>query len=69
MSLIPQWFLFQRTNRVFQQLAIQFIPDGGDVATLLCSQNIARSPDFQVPHGDAKSRSQLTVLFNRPQSP
>ena len=38
-----------------EQLGVQVEPDGGDVATLLGAEQIARAANLQIAHGDAKT--------------
>ena len=68
MPVLAQRLAFRGPNGVFQQLTIEFVPDHCDVSRLLGPQDISRPPNFQIPHGDLKSRPQFTELFNRFQS-
>src|SRR5205823_494083 len=59
------FFAFERTDALLEELAIKIETDGGDVAALLCTQEIARAPNFQVAHGDFKTAAEARVLFDR----
>src|SRR5882762_2324187 len=50
--------------RLLEQLAIQIETDRHDVAALSCAQHAARSANLQVAHGDSKTCTERTVLFD-----
>ena len=52
-------------DRIFQELAIQLIADGGNVAALLRAQDVAGPADFQVAHGNLEAGPQLGEFLNR----
>ena len=47
-----------------QQLRVEVVADSMDVAALLSAQDVARTPDLQVSHGDAEPRAQLRGCKN-----
>src|SRR5690606_21998483 len=47
---------------LLQELAVQLEPDRGNVTVLLRPQQVARSPDLQVPEGDLEARPELGEL-------
>jgi len=49
---------------IIQHLAVQLIPHGGDMPTLFGAEYVARPANFQVPHGDTKTRSQIGILLD-----
>ena len=54
---------------VFQQLAVQLVADGGDVAALLRAEDVAGPADFQVAQGDLEAGAQLGELLDRLEPP
>ena len=56
---------FQRADALLEQLAVEFKPDGGDVAALLRAEQIARAANFQIAHRDFESAAERGVLLHR----
>ena len=49
----------QLAHCCIEQLAIEFIADGSDVATLLCTEEISCPAYFQIAHRDAEPCAEL----------
>src|SRR4051812_15864547 len=52
-------------DRFFKKPAIKIKTDGGNKSVLLLAQQVAGAAQLQVFKGDLKTRSEITVLFNR----
>ena len=55
---------FQTGDALFEQLTVEFKAHRGDVAALLCAEQIACATDFQIAHGDLKAAAQGRVLLD-----
>ena len=64
-----QRLLLEGPHGVFEQLAVQFVADGGDVAALLRAEDIAGATDLQVAQSDLEPGPQLGELLDRLQPP
>ena len=60
----PDRFTLQHRNTLAEQLAIQVEAHRSDVAALLGTEQIARTSNLQVAHGDLETATQRTVLLN-----
>ena len=63
---IHPWFDFlplERGDALFEQLAVEFETNRGDVAALLRPQHVTGPSNLQVAHRDLKSAAQRRVLF------
>ena len=49
-------------DRLLEHLDIELEPDRRDMAGLLVAEQVARTPDLQVPHGDAQPAAELRVV-------
>lgn len=56
-------FAFETGDGLFEELAVEFETDSGDMAALLGAEEVARAAEFEVAHGDAEARAELVVLF------
>src|SRR2546429_3667156 len=57
------FFAFQGSDALLEQLAVEFEADGGDVAALLRPEEVSRASDFEIAHGDFESAAEGGVLF------
>ncbi|MEF9896572.1 MAG: hypothetical protein RR843_12440, partial [Clostridia bacterium] len=58
----------QRAHRVLDHLDVQVVADRRHVPRLLGAQQVARAPDLQVAHRDAKARAKLGKFADRVQA-
>src|ERR1017187_7340144 len=56
---------FQRADALLEQLAVEFKPDGGDVAALFRTEKISRAANLQIAHGNFESAAERGVLLHR----
>ncbi len=52
----------QLGHRLAHHLHVEVVADGRDVARLVGAQQVARTPDLEVAHGDLEARPELGVL-------
>ena len=52
-------------DRLIQQFAVEFVSDHGDVSALFGAEDIARSADLQVAHGNGEPRPHVAELLDR----
>ena len=58
-------FALEPLHALLEQLAVKLEADGGDVAALLCAEDVARAANLEVAHGDLESAAELRVLLER----
>ena len=51
-----------RFDGFFEELAVHFVADGGDVAGLLGAEHVAGAADFEVAHGDLEAGAELADI-------
>ena len=56
-------FPFEAGDGLFEELAIEFKADAGDVAALLGTEEVTGTAEFEVAHRDAEACAELVVLF------
>ena len=56
-------FALETGDGLFEELAIEFKADAGDVAALLGTEEVTGAPEFEVAHCDAEAGAELVVLF------
>src|ERR1035437_9264998 len=60
------WFLaFQARDAFLEQLAVEVEADGGDVAALFRTEDVARAANLQVAHRDFEPAAEGRVLLDR----
>ena len=56
--------VLEPADGLVEQLAVQLVADGGDVAALLGAEDVARPADLQVAHGDAEAGPEVGVFLD-----
>lgn len=63
-SQLTERLFFEATDGVFEELAVEFVTDGGDVTGLFGSEDISRTSNFEIAHGDAESGTEFTEFLD-----
>ena len=65
MKRLADRLVLQVTGRIVEQAAIKLVPDRRDVPALLGPQNVSRAANFEIPHGDLETGTQLAEFLDR----
>ena len=65
---LRHFFSFALFHGFIEHFTVQIIPDCFHVSMLACTQKITCPSYFQIPHGNAESRTKFRKLLNRRQT-